>query len=310
MSDRSAIEWTDATWNPITGSSGRWHCTKVSPGCQFCYAERLNTRFGGPKYNVGADILRLDEKKLEIPLGWRTPRRIFVNSMTDLFHENAPIEWIARIWNVMASATVDCGKRHRHDDECWSGPMHTFQVLTKRAHRMREIVTELPNYVGNSLHGDSPISLALEMGDWPLPNVHLLVSAENQQYADERISHLLRTPAAVRGVSLEPLLGGINLVPYIGSYGGHPLPRLDWVIVGGESGGPAERALVEVVNSGHGIRPLELKPEAKAWVRSIRDQCQAAGVPFFFKQWGGPKPHSGGRLLDGHTWDEFPRRTA
>jgi protein gp37 len=250
MSDRTGIEWTDATWNPIRGIRGKWSCVKVSPGCEHCYAEALNVRFGGPAYKVGADELRLDEAILEQPLRWRRPRRIFVCSMTDLFEERSHVDWIARVFRVMAQAR-----------------QHTFQVLTKRADRARDVL--------NSRH-----FLAESDGPWPLRNVWLGVSAEDQQRADERIPDLLRTPAAVRWVSLEPLLGPIDLRhlvaagtifcgadalddPGMGLFG----TRLDWVVVGGESG--------------PGARPCDL-----AWIRSVRDQCRAAGVPCFVKQLG------------------------
>jgi len=313
LGEKSSIEWTNASWTPIRGVKGKWSCIKVSPGCQFCYAERLNQRFGGPAYTVGADELHLDEKVLTEPLRWKRPRKIFVCSMTDLFEERVSIEWIARVFNVMACATVECGKRHRHEDECWTGPPHTFQILTKRAERMHGLIEELPNYVGEHWPGDAALSIAMDV-HWPLPNVWLGVSAEDQQRADERIPLLLQTPAAVRFVSLEPLLGSIDLLAVpageIPGYAGLRLrDKLHWVIVGGESGGPPERALVEkLYHAGYdrSIAEWSSKPEALEWVRSIRDQSVAAGVPLFFKQWGGPTPKSGGRMLDGRTWDQYP----
>lgn len=323
MSDRSAIEWTDSSWNPIRGTKGMWTCTKVSPGCTHCYAERLNMskRHGsGPGYVVGADTARLDERVLLDPIRWRQPRKIFVCSMTDLFGEWVTIEWLSQIFNVMASVTTECGKRHRHEEECWTGPPHTFIVLTKRAERMHRIISrELPEYVAERWPGDSTISLAMDV-HWPLPNVWLGISAEDQQRADERIPWLLQTPAAVRFVSLEPLLGPVDLrnVLQIDRYLGKPdwirsgwRPDIQWVIVGGESGGPPERALVGRTTSNHvwnrGKVEYMIKAEALKWVREIRDQCVAAGVPYFFKQFGGPTPKSGGRMLDGRTWDEFPQ---
>jgi len=284
MGDKSAIEWTDSTWNPIRGTKGMWTCTKVSPGCTHCYAERLNMskRHGsGPAYVVGADTVRLDERVLLDPTRWRQPRKIFVCSMTDLFGEWVPDEWINQVWTVMGQA--------RH---------HTFQVLTKRPERI-------------------PDFQAAYRGGGFLGNVWLGVSAEDQQRADERIPLLLQIPAAVRFLSLEPLLGPIDLrgCPSCGNFyrNGHdcetdnPTTPIDWVIVGGESGGSPERALVYQRPSDP-MQPYRfcVRPQAEEWVRSIRDQCVAAGVPFFFKQWGGRTPKSGGRMLDGRTWDAFP----
>jgi protein gp37 len=323
MGAQSAIEWTDASWTPIRGVKGKWSCIKVSPGCTYCYAERLNQRFGGPAYTVGADDLRLDEKVLTEPLRWKRPRRVFVCSMTDLFEERVSDLWIGRIFGTMA--------------EAW---WHEFQVLTKRAERLYEWSKAVMHYPKGD-RSQKPVC------GWP-PNVVVMVSAEDQQRADERIPWLLKTPAQVRGVSLEPLLGPINLERYLWASGdeGEPAPRNDphtpslhWTIVGGESGGPPERALVEQccecgdyqsqhrdgarMGTGscrvceHGEPPdgckrfrfasWELKAEALAWVRSIRDQCVSAGVPFFFKQLGGPTPKSGGRMLDGREWSEYPQ---
>ena len=263
MGDHTGIEWTDATWNPIRG------CSRVSEGCRHCYAERVAARFSGPGLPYeGLAVMRDGEprwtgktqmiwKHLEDPLRWRRPRRIFVNSMSDLFHEDLAPDWIGRIFAIMAAA-----------------PQHTFQILTKRPRRMHGFVA-----------GPSSDPKAANIG-WPLPNVWLGVSAENQATADERIPLLLETPAAVRFVSAEPLLGAIDLDVHG--------PELDWLIVGGESG--------------PGARPMQ--PE---WARSLRDQCVDAGVAFFFKQWGehdelglrvGKK--RAGRLLDGREWNEFP----
>jgi protein gp37 len=234
MANRSAIEWTESTWNPITG------CTKVSPGCKHCYAERLAKRLqamGQPNYANGFK-LTMHEHALEIPLHWKTPQTIFVNSMSDLFHKDVPLEFIQRVFEVMHQAN-------------W----HRFQVLTKRSERLLELAPQLI---------------------WPA-HVWMGVSVETKDYAF-RIDHLRQTEAHIKFLSLEPLLG--------------PLPDLnlegiDWVIVGGESG-PGARL----------IRP--------SWVIEIRDQCSAAKVPFFFKQWGGTNKKKNGRLLEGQTWDEMP----
>ena len=234
MADHSGIEWTDATWNPVTG------CTKVSPGCKHCYAERLALRLramGNPRYRNGFAVT-LQPDQLSLPLRWRQPRRIFVNSMSDLFHEEVPDDYIHDVFGAMVRAS-------------W----HVFQVLTKRSERLADLAPSLP---------------------WP-PNVWQGVSVENARCLG-RIGHLRQVPAALRFLSIEPLLGPIpNL----------PLDGIRWVIVGGESGG--------------GRR--EMAPE---WARAIRDECVAAGVPFFFKQWGGRTPKARGRLLDGQTSDELP----
>ena len=234
---RSAIEWTESTWNPVTG------CDKISPGCKHCYAEVMARRLQGmgqANYHRGFQ-LTLQPAMLERPLAWRKPQMIFVNSMSDLFHNDVPLTFIRRVFGVMKEAT-------------W----HTFQVLTKRADRLEAVAGDLP---------------------WP-PNVWMGVSVERQDYTF-RIGHLRQTPAAVKFLSLEPLLG--------------PLPSLDlrgidWVIVGGESGPRA--------------RPMDGR-----WALDIRDQCRQAGVPFFFKQWGGRNKKAAGRLLAGRTWDEMPLGT-
>ncbi|RMF48611.1 MAG: phage Gp37/Gp68 family protein [Bacteroidetes bacterium] len=235
---RTSIEWTEATWNPLTG------CTKISPGCKHCYAERMARRLqamGVPKYRNGFR-LTLHPTVLTEPLRWRTPRMIFVNSMSDLFHHDVPPEFICAVFDVM---------RQAH----W----HTFQILTKRAERLRALDSLL---------------------DWP-PNVWMGVSVERADYI-ARIDDLRATGAAIKFVSCEPLLGPL---PHL------PLDGIDWVIVGGESG--------------PGARPMD-----PAWVRDIRDQCLAADVPFFFKQWGGPRKDRTGRLLDGRTWDAMPGEVA
>lgn len=234
MSTGSAIEWTESTWNPLTG------CTKVSPGCKHCYAERMALRLqamGQPNYANGFK-LTLHEHVLLAPLSWKKPQMIFVNSMSDLFHKDVPLEFIQRVVEVMRRAS-------------W----HTFQVLTKRS----EVLLAL----------DSEI-------EWPA-NVWMGVSVERADYTF-RIDHLRQTHAALRFLSLEPLLGPLADLD---------LGGIDWVIVGGESG--------------PGARPLK-----EEWVVDIRDQCQYAGVPFFFKQWGGVRKKQTGRILEGRTWDGMP----
>ncbi len=237
MATNSAIEWTESTWNPLTG------CTKISPGCQHCYAERMALRLqamGQPNYANGF-ALTLHESALALPLKWKKPQTIFVNSMSDLFHKAVPLEFILKTFEVMCEAN-------------W----HRYQVLTKRSDRLLQLSAILP---------------------WK-PHIWMGVSVESLDYA-YRIEHLRETGAAVKFLSLEPLLG--------------PLPSLnlegiDWVIVGGESG--------------PGARSMDA-----AWVVDIRDQCQRAGVPFFFKQWGGTRKKKSGRELDGRTWDEMPTVT-
>lgn len=236
MGSRSAIEWTHATWNPVRG------CSKISPGCKHCYAETFSERFRGVPghpFEQGFD-LRLVPEKLEEPLQWKQPRRVFVNSLSDLFHERIPVDFLHRVFAVMGEAS-------------W----HHFQVLTKRSDRLVALAPELPWHA----------------------NIWMGVSIENARYAF-RSRDLASVPAAVRFLSIEPLLGPIpNL----------PLDRIDWVIVGGESG-PRHR------------------PIRREWVLDLRDQCRARGVAFFFKQWGGRFPKSGGRELEGREWSEMPRR--
>ena len=280
MADKSAIEWTDATWNPVTG------CSKVSPGCAHCYAETLSLRFGYSKLpwtpeNASENVV-LHPERLNLPLRWQRPRMVFVNSMSDLFHELVPTDYIAQVFDVMASGSPDCGKRHRHEEMCWGESIHTFQILTKRPERMRDVVShELPEHVGEHWDGASSIAVMMETGAWPLPNVWLGTSIENNRWVT-RADALRSTPAAVRFLSCEPLLGPLDELDLTG---------IDWVIVGGESG-------------------PEHRPMDPAWVREIRDRCLEAGVAFFFKQWGGRTPKSGGRELDGRTWDEMPGRAA
>jgi protein gp37 len=242
MAENSEIEWTDATWNPVTG------CTKVSPGCDNCYAERLAERFRGVKghpYEQGFE-LKLWPARLALPFGWRRPRNIFVNSMSDLFHKDIPKEYIGRVFNTMEQANH-----------------HTYQVLTKRSSILRDFV--------NGRYPNEPAP----------SNIWLGVSVENRA-ALIRIEHLRQTNASVRFLSLEPLIEGIGKLNLSG---------IHWVIVGGESG------------PNH--RPIHVD-----WVREVRDQCIAAGVALFFKQWGGIRPKSGGNVLDGQTWEEYPRVSA
>ena len=236
MSSTSQIEWTDATWNPVTG------CNKISPGCQHCYAETFAERFRGVPghpYEQGFD-LKLWPERLELPLHWKKSRLIFVNSMSDLFHKDVPAKFIQKVFLTMNKAD-------------W----HTFQVLTKRAERLAE-VSNLVRWSNNIWAG---------------------VSIENESYL-ERIKYLKKTGAAIKFLSVEPLLGPI------GNLHKH-LRGIDWVIVGGESGS--------------GSRPMDVE-----WVREIRDQCKSAKVKFFFKQWGGVNKKSAGRKLDGRTWDQMP----
>jgi protein gp37 len=376
MADKSKIEWTEASWNPIrarnkqTGKIG-WHCEHATTGCQFCYAENFNRRLGTrlpfkPGHRDDVELF-LDEQILKQPLRWKRPRKIFVGSMTDVFADFVPDAWLDRMFAAMALS-----------------PRHTFQVLTKRAARMRKYFSDdlsatlrsairsecfsasqsPPRTHENDVRRDrdpedaaankgaayedadnrgnrrdhrkrkgNPHSHRLRMTGWlacdtlsqmkgscPLPNVWLGVSAERQQEADERIPLLLQTPAAVRFISAEPLLGPIDLWngdpdlrlnghkathTFLGEWWepgdnlkGPPRRGLDWVIVGGESG--------------PGSRPMH--PD---WARSLRDQCAAAGVPFFFKQWGEWAPGArsvvervgkkrAGRVLDGKTHSEFP----
>ena len=234
MGMSSSIEWTEATWNPLTG------CTKISPGCKHCYAERMSMRLksmGQRNYVNGFD-LTLHEDSVGIPLRWKKPQTIFVNSMSDLFHKDVPTDFIQRVFAVMEKAH-------------W----HRFQVLTKRAERLEAIAAQL---------------------SWPR-NVWMGVSVETLDYA-YRIDHLRRTNAQIKFVSLEPLLGPLP---------GLNLENIDWAIVGGESG--------------PGARPM-----AEAWVIDIQEQCQNAGVEFFFKQWGGVNKKKAGRALQGRTWDGMP----
>ncbi|CAI6087204.1 phage Gp37/Gp68 family protein [Cohnella sp. JJ-181] len=324
MSDKS--EWTEATWNPLRG------CSKVSDGCRNCYAETVANRYSGPGMPYEGTItdgrwngiIRLVPDALIKPVRWRRPRRIFVNSMSDLFHPEVPQAYIDKVFAVIALA-----------------PQHTFQILTKRPERMLHYLQGLEKRGAHQLLADAAEAVtgdedagifvanrisagASSKPGWPLKNVWLGVSVENQKAADVRMPLLLETPAAVRWLSCEPLLGEVDLFKAGGLQGGavgetefdaHGL--VDWVVVGGESG--------------HKARPM-----IPDWARSLRDQCQAAGVPFLFKQWGewrqthdlcaGQPGYIGkqwftwdpdtsmcrvgraaaGRELDGRIWDEYP----
>jgi protein gp37 len=234
MAANSKIEWTECTWNPVTG------CTRTSPGCQNCYAERMARRLqamGQPNYRNGFR-LTLHPHMLELPLHWRQPRSIFVNSMSDLFHKDVPLDFIEKVFDVMCRA-----------------PQHRFQILTKRSERLRELSPRLT---------------------WP-DNVWMGVTVESSDYT-RRIDHLRQTGAAVKFISFEPLLSPIPCVD---------LTDIDWVILGGESGPGARRM------------PRE-------WAIDIRDQCLAAQVPFFFKQWGGVNKKANGRTLENRIWSQRP----
>ncbi len=231
-STRTAIEWTEKTWNPTTG------CTKVSAGCKHCYAERITKRF--PNHFPHGFQFTLHPERLDQPRRWRKPSLIFVNSMSDLFHEEMPLDFLKKVFEVMRET-----------------PWHIYQVLTKRHKRLAE--------------------LAPELAPWP-ENVWIGVSVENASYK-ERIHYLREVPAAVRFISFEPLIGPIGKVDLTG---------IHWIIVGGESG-PKRR------------------PIHKEWVIELRDQALEQGVAFFFKQWGGYSPKSGGRKLEGKEWNEMPQ---
>ena len=299
MGNNSAIEWTDDTWNVVTG------CTKVSPGCAYCYITRTPPfRKAGRRFErVGVEMrtdIQLHYDRLDWPLRWRKPRRIFVNSLSDLFHEDVPDEFIAEVFAVMSDAK-----------------QHTFQILTKRPERALRFLVERPNAADphrpfwpawETSHG------VLNRTNMPLPNVWIGVSVENQRWTS-RLDVLAQIPAAVRFVSAEPLLGSLDLRRYLAaetSALGPPSRALDWVIVGGESGrnGPRanrRRLVYEEALMGRN-EDVDYEPTAKglAWVRAIRDQCVDAGVPFFFKQWGGPLPRSTGAWLDRREWKQWP----
>jgi protein gp37 len=235
MPTKSNIEWTEMTWNPVTG------CTKVSQGCKHCYAERMARRLEAmrsDRYRNGFEVT-LHPDLLDVPRGWRQPRVVFVNSMSDLFHDDIPLAYIQRVFATMR----DC-------------PHHTFQVLTKRSERLTELAPQLP---------------------WP-SNVWMGVSVENARVVG-RVRDLQSVPAAVRFLSLEPLIGPLEALP---------LEGIHWAIVGGESG-------------------PEARPMRREWVTSIFRQCRIARVPFFFKQWGGVRKDLTGRELNGRIYNEMPR---
>lgn len=239
MSETSEIEWTDATWNPTTG------CTKVSKGCDNCYAERISERFRGIKghpYEQGFD-LKLWHSRVHLPLFWKSPKRIFVNSMSDLFHKEIPHSFINEVFDTMEL-----------------GDWHTYQVLTKRSSLLRNFV--------NKRYASTPVPSHIWLG----------VSVEDKT-ALSRIEHLRQANVSVRFLSIEPLIGRIGKIN---------LDNIHWVIVGGESG--------------PGFRPMDID-----WVREIRDQCIESGVAFFFKQWGGIRPKTGGNMLDRRRWLQYPR---
>ncbi len=238
MAEKSTIEWTDTTWNPVTG------CTKVSKGCDHCYAERFSERFRGVRghpFETGFD-LTLRPERLQQPLTWKRSRMVFVNSMSDLFHKKIPISYISQVFDTMERT-----------------PWHIYQVLTKRSSLLRRFVNQ--RYAG----GAAP------------RHIWLGVSIEDRD-ALVRLRHLQETCAGIRFVSFEPLLGPIGPVDLSG---------IHWAIAGGESG-------------------FKARPVDSAWVRDLRDQCTAAGVAFFFKQWGGRTPKAGGNTLDGRQWLEYP----
>jgi len=295
MGDKTKIEWTDATWNPIRG------CSRVSEGCRNCYAESVAARFSGPGLPYAGlatfkdgdarwtGEVRLIEKHLEDPLRWKEPRKIFVNSMSDLFHPGVKPEWLADIFDVMARA-----------------PRHTYQILTKRPERMLQVLEAADDF-------DVALAFKQTYGQaWAPRNWWFGVSIEDQETANHRLPILARCPGQVRFVSYEPAIGPVSFVEAMGGNFKGP-SAFDWIICGGESGPNA--------------RPL--KP---SWARAARNACQARGIPFFFKQWGewapfgivdaqvtvldiGVPPEKlwrlgkgrAGALLDGREWKEFPQ---
>jgi len=242
MSEHSKIEWTEATWNPVRG------CLKISPGCKHCYAETFAERFRGVPghpYEHGFDPRLVPEKLVE-PLSWASPKTVFVNSMSDLFQDAVPDEYINAVAEVMLRS-----------------PWHTFQVLTKRSERLERLLTGRLRFAAAASH------------------IWWGVSVEDKRYGVPRIAYLRSTPARMRFLSIEPLLEDLGKLELCG---------IDWVIVGGESGG--------------GARPMK-----KEWVEAIRQACRAANTLFFFKQWGGVQKSKYGRTLNGRTYDEMPPRS-
>lgn len=285
MGQGSSIEWTETTWNPNTG------CDRVSSGCDNCYALSLSARLkamGQPKYQSDGDPrtsgpgfgAAMHWEVVEQPLSWARPQTVFVNSMSDLGHPRVTDEFMAAVFAVMGLAD-----------------QHRYQVLTKRPRRFRGLLRkpEFRALVADAMvarDGDPHVAEAVRAGDpavWPLRSVWLGVSAEDEVRTRERLPLLAETPAAVRFVSAEPLLEDVTNGLHHCHAAGPVLSQMDWVIAGGESG------------PGH-------RPVAADWVRAVRDACLVAGVPFFFKQWGGRTPKAGGRLLDGRTWDQMPDR--
>jgi protein gp37 len=316
MSDQTRIEWTDATWNPVTG------CTKVSDGCKHCYAKhgqwpRLAANTATVYYKREFEDVQCHPQLLDKPLRWRKPRRIFVNSMSDLFHPDVPDDFILRVFDVMRRCTHSGGQNQGRIGVAG----HTFQVLTKRPKRMREFMGRL-YWDGAELVLTSAVPGQLTA---MLEQIWIGVSVEDQATADERIPLLLDTPAAVRWVSYEPALAAIDWIgllqqrcvapshpfPNLCRDPGHDIRGIDWLVAGGESGPHA-------------------RPSHPDWFRAVRDQCRDAGVPFNFKQWGawvsvselaGPGEHytfpdgatvrrigkkCAGRLLDEVIWDQYP----
>lgn len=270
---KSKIKWTDMVWNPITG------CSHMSEGCRNCYAEAMDRRWHPTRFRPwtaenAEHNVTYHEDRLRLPLHWKKPRKVFVNSMSDLFHNAVATYWIVNVFAVMAAAQD-----------------HAFQVLTKRPQRMKDLLTSDIFPVRVEELTDQITHTGF---DWPLPNVWLGVSAEDQGAADTRIPLLLDTPAAIRWVSVEPMLEAVDIETYMdGSYSNDNAdpnpnaPTLDWVVCGGESG--------------PGFRRMDLD-----WVQSLRDQCEMQDVPFFFKQRSGRYPGQND-TLDGVTYHEFPK---
>ncbi|CAK0756991.1 conserved hypothetical protein [Gammaproteobacteria bacterium] len=324
MSGKTKIEWADRVWNPVVG------CTPVSEGCRNCYAKSLHDMrhkayLEGKElpvqYAEPFDKVQLMNRRMGDPMGWKTPQRIFVNSVSDLFHPDVPISFLANLFETMASWVLTCKEPYcdHAEKECWV--RHTFMVLTKRPEQMHQAITEdIPGFVDQYFPGDYAMAMRGELDNWPLKNLWLGVSVEDQKTADERIPWLLKTPAAVRFVSVEPMLGPVELRKIKGDhvnynvlersrfdYGddgfgvGAPMREgIDWVICGGESG-----------LNGRVMDPL--------WPSALKNQCVEAGVPFFFKGWGewafwgGMMVKVGkersGRVLDDKQWNEYPDGT-